>query len=101
MRLKAKHLRHPFRTIATAKARLETYADVKLFPYRSRRRFHADPRYKLQNVTAGFASRLDTSSDDRELLERICTAYIKASEHQETARKTFQPSRWWTEQRQI
>jgi len=78
----------------------KTYFDVKLFPYRSRLRYRSDPRYRLQNVTDGFVSRLDNSRDDEELLERICAAYIKAAEHQETAQKTYQPSRWWTEQRQ-
>ena len=100
MRLKAKHLRHPFRTMATAKVLLKTYLDVKLFPYRSRLRYRGDPRYKLQNITEGFASRIDNSDNDEQLLERICAAYIKAAEHQEAARKTYQPSRWWTEQRQ-
>ena len=100
MRLKAKHLRHPFRTMATATVLAKTYFDVKLFPYRSRLRYRGDPRYKLQNVTEGFAPRIDTSDDDEELLERICAAYIKAAEHQEAVRKTYQPSRWWTEQRQ-
>ena len=100
MKFKAKHLRHPFRTIATAKVLAKTYFDVKLFPYRSRLRFWGDSRYELQNVTDGFASRIDNSRDDQELLERICTAYINAVEHQETARETYQPSQWWRQVRQ-
>ena len=35
-------------------------------------RFKGDHRYDLQNVTDGFASRIDTTDDDTELLERIC-----------------------------
>jgi hypothetical protein len=98
MKLKAEHLRHPFRTLAKAKVRAKTYFDVKLFPYRSRLRFRGDPRYQLQNVTLGFESRIDNSSDDRELLQRICAAYIKAVEHQETAGETYRPTKWWQEQ---
>ena len=52
----------------------------------------------MQNITRGFESRIDSSSDDRELLQRICTAYIKAIEHQETAGETYRPTKWWQEQ---
>jgi len=51
----------------------------------------------LENVTNGFASRIDDNSDDRELLERICTAYIKAVERQKTAREIYQPTHWWSQ----
>jgi putative sugar O-methyltransferase len=95
MRLKAKHLRHPLRTIEKAKFLAKTYFDVKSFPYRSRLRFREDSRYQLQNLTAGFASRIDDSSADQELLERICSAYIRATEDQKTAPENFQPSKWW------
>ena len=52
------------------------------------RRFWGEPRYRLENVTAGIASRPFPTSeaeqrrraepDDAALLERICAAYIKA-----------------------
>ena len=96
MRLKAKHLRHPFQTIGKARVLATTYLDVRLFPYRSRLRFRRDPRYALQNVTNGFAPRVDNSSDDSELLDRICTAYIKAVESQKVARDIYQPTHWWS-----
>jgi hypothetical protein len=95
MRLKAKHLRHPLRTIARAKFLAKTYFDVKSFPYRSRLRFRGDSRYQLQNLTTGFASRIDDSSADQELLERICGAYIRATENQKNAPESYQPSKWW------
>lgn len=76
----------------------KSYLDIKLFPYRSRRRFRGDPRYDLQNVTRGFASRIDDSSEDRVLLERICAAYIKAVDHQKTALESYRPTKWWQEQ---
>jgi hypothetical protein len=100
MKLKSRHLRHPIQTLATAKNLAKTYFAAKLFPYRSRLRFRGDSRYELQNVTNGFASRIDESGDDRELLDRICTAYIKAVEHQQTAPETYQPSKWWRQVRQ-
>lgn len=99
MRLKTKHLRHPFRTLATAKVSAQTYFEVRLFPYRSRLRYRRDARYRLENVADGFVSRIDNSGDDEALLERICAAYIKAAEHQEAARRTYQPSLWWKEQK--
>ena len=98
MKLRAKHLRHPFRTLAKATVKAKTYFDVKSFPYRSRLRFRGDPRYQLQNVTRGLESRIETCSDDGELLQRICAAYIKAVEHQETAGETYRPTKWWQEQ---
>jgi putative sugar O-methyltransferase len=77
-----------------------TYVDVRLFPYRSRLRYRGDPRYTLQNVTNGFASRIDNSSDDQELLDRVCTAYIKAVERQKRAREIYQPTHWWSQVQQ-
>jgi hypothetical protein len=35
-------------------------------------------RYELQVVRGGFTSLLDDQKNDTEILERICTAYIKA-----------------------
>lgn len=99
MRLKSRHLRHPLSTLVSTLARAKflakTYFDVKSFPYRSRLRFRGDSRYQLQNLTTGFASRIDDSSDDQEWLERICAAYIKATDDQKTAPETYQPSKWW------
>src|SRR2546422_6891573 len=56
------------------------------------------PRSTLFPYTTLFRSPLDPmipddSSDDGELLQRICTAYIKAAEHQQTAPETYQPDR--------
>ncbi len=98
MRLKARHLRHPLSTLARAKFLAKTYFDVKSFPYRSRLRFLGDSRYQLENVTTGFASRVADSSDDRALLERICAAYIKATDNQKAAPEAYQPSKWWDQQ---
>ena len=63
-------------------------------------RFKGDPRYDLQNVTDGFASRIDTTNDDTELLERICIAYNKAIKRQQSAPEVYRPTDWWQQVRQ-
>jgi hypothetical protein len=75
--VRLKYLRHPFQTMKTAKTLLATRFALWQFAAHGKRRFRSDSRFVLQNVTEGFRSRLDKSSDDIELLERICTAYIK------------------------
>lgn len=84
--------------MARAKVLARTFFDVKSFPYRSRRRFQNDPRFELQNVTNGFAPRIDSSSGDEALLERICEAYIKAVERQGRAQEVYRSSQWWQKQ---
>ena len=61
--------------------------------------FKGDHRYDLQNVTDGFTSRIDTTDDDTELLKRICLAYSKAIERQQSAPKAYQPTDWWQQVR--
>jgi hypothetical protein len=75
--VKLKHLHHPFQTTKAAKALLATRFAMWRFAAHGKRRFRSDSRFFLQNVTEGFRSRLDKSTDDAELLERICMAYIK------------------------
>lgn len=65
--LRWKHLFHPLRTARVAKSRLATQI-----------RFRNDPRYDLNNVTQGFAPRLDDSGGAASVLERICRAYNRA-----------------------
>src|ERR1700748_711908 len=62
--------------------------------------FKGDQRSNLQNVTDGFAPRIDTTDDDTELLERICVAYSTAIRHQESAPKVYRPTDWWQHVRQ-
>jgi putative sugar O-methyltransferase len=49
----------------------------------------------LQNVTDGFASRVEERTDDTAVLERICTAYIKATEQQRFAKQVYHATKWW------
>jgi hypothetical protein len=72
---------------------------MRSFANHGRRKFKGDPRYNLQNVTDGFAPRLDTAGNDRELLQRICTAYIKAVGRQEVAPAIYRATEWWEQVR--
>jgi putative sugar O-methyltransferase len=100
MKLKSKHLRHPLRTAKLAKALLAERINMARFADRGERSFAGDPRFDLRSVTAGFAARLDDRSADAMLLERICTAYIKAVETQQSAREAYTASEWWEQVRQ-
>ena len=70
------------------------------FASHGERRFRDDARFDLQNVTEGFISRIDETTDDTELLERICTAYIRAVTQQQFAPKTYKATDWWQQVRQ-
>src|ERR1700732_549106 len=93
--LKLKHLCHPLRTAGVAKALVEMHWNVKRLASRGERRFRNDVRYDLQNVTDGFASRVDDKGDDTALLERICTAYIRATEQQSFVKQAYRATSWW------
>lgn len=60
-----------------------------------RKRFQGDPRYRPEGVVNGFEFRPEPEEDDGALLDRICTAYIKATEHQRAASPAFKSTRWW------
>jgi hypothetical protein len=98
--LKLKHLRHPFRTAAIAKARIDGHLNIRRASGQIQRRYAADPRYDLDNVTLGFANRLaPENQEDSALLTRICTAYRKALEDQPFQSSIYHPTKWWQEVR--
>jgi putative sugar O-methyltransferase len=97
--MKLKYLRHPIRTANTAKGMLAMRLNMWRFAAHGARRFRGDARYDLQNVTDGFASHIDDSPNDGELLERICAAYIKATEQQQFAPETYRATEWWEQVR--
>lgn len=68
---------------------------MRTFAYHGRRRFRGDARYDLNNVTDGFISRVDDGNDDTEILERICTAYNRAAELEESAPDSYRPCVRW------
>lgn len=98
--MKLKYLRHPVRTASAAKALVAARLEMWRIAERGERRFGGDACYDLQSVTDGFASRVDDVRDDRALLERICTAYIKAVKQEELAPRTYKTTEWWEEMRQ-
>jgi hypothetical protein len=98
--VKLKYLRHPLQTANAAKAMVAARLNMWSFANHGKRRFRNDPRYDLQNVTNGFMSCIDGTSDDTELLERICTAYIRAIKQQQSAPETYKATDWWQQVRQ-
>src|SRR3984885_10477710 len=92
---KLKHLRHPLRTLAVAKSMSVAYFKKRTFADRGDQQFAQDPRYNLQNVTAGFTCRRDFDTDDTALLNRICVAYKATVEHPECDRPAYRATGWW------
>lgn len=70
-------------------------ADLQEIVRLLRKRFKDDPRYCPDRVPEGFAPRPEPEEDDRALLDRICTAYIKSTERQRAASLAFRPTQWW------
>jgi hypothetical protein len=94
---KLKHLCHPFRTVDVAKRMAAAHFEMRNFADHADRRFADDPRYNLQNVTAGFACRRDIDIDDTALLNRICAAYKATIKHQDYP--AYRATGWWQEVR--
>jgi hypothetical protein len=93
------YLAHPLQTARTARKRLRAQFQLRRFAAQSDARFRDDPRYQLQNVTNGFASRLDDFGDDTELLRRICAAYARTIADERHAPSCYEPSPWWQKTR--
>ena len=97
--VKLKYLRHPFQTANAAKGMLAARINMWTFATHGSKRYKNDPRFDLQNVTDGFACRVDDSTDDTELLERICEAYIKSVGQQQFISKAYEATEWWRQVR--
>lgn len=98
--LKLKHFIHPVRTARVATKRLAAHIDMRRFASHSKQHFRGDSRYVLKYVTEGFASRVDSSSDDTAVLTRICRAYARTVSHPDSALACYGPTEWWKELRQ-
>jgi O-methyltransferase domain len=99
MKLAWKHLRHPVKTLSSARCRWQAaWANRKLL-YRGNRRFTGDPRYNLTNVTHGFSGRISDNASDRKLLQRICRAYSLAMSQEQIASAKYNPTPWWQQHR--
>jgi putative sugar O-methyltransferase len=97
--LKLKHLLHPLGTAVALKALLASHWTVRRSASRGARRFRNDPRYNLQCVTDGFASRIADGGDDTALLSRICQAYIAAAEQDPVSGHEYNATGWWQDVR--
>lgn len=93
------HSIHPLRIARTIRMRVRMRFHLRRFVAQSETRFQDDPRYQLDNVTNGFASRLDDSADDTELLRRICAAYARTVADEGHAPSCYEPTPWWKENR--
>jgi hypothetical protein len=91
-RIKLKSLRHPSRTARTLRTHLLAHLSMRRFAGESAKRYSGDPRFHPQNVTDGFASRMDDSGDDIALLERICSAYNRALDGEQAASPPNRPT---------
>ena len=96
--LKLKHLLHPLGTAVAVKDLIGSHWNVRRCAIRGARRFRGDPRYNLQYVTDGFASRTAARADDTALLRRICQAYI-AAEQDSLSRREYNATGWWQDVR--
>jgi hypothetical protein len=99
MKLELRHLLHPLRTANAARSLLEERLDGRRFANRGERHFAGDPRYDLQRVTEGFADRIEDGADDAALLERICSAYVKAAKQEQRSPEAYKATGWWEQQR--
>lgn len=99
IRPRLKHVRHPLRAAASAARLAKMYFDIWNFGLLSRREYRRDPRFDLNHVSHGFAPRLNDSSVDVHLLRRICGAYKRAMEQEQSASEAYKASGWWSEVR--
>jgi len=96
---KLNHLRQPLQSAKAAKNRLATHLNMWRFATHGERRFRGDSRYNLENVTNGFLPRID-DSDDTELLKRICEAYSKAVNQQQSEPDIYKAAARWQQIKQ-
>jgi hypothetical protein len=101
MRLAWKHLRHPIKTLGSARCRWQAaWANRRLLD-RGDRHFKGDPRYDLAGVTHGFKARIGDDVPDRRLLQRICRAYCLAMSRERMVSAKYSPTAWWQQHRSL
>jgi hypothetical protein len=93
--IKLEHLRHPFRAARYAQKLVMEHHRMRSAVSRGRTHPESNACYELQCVRGGFASRLDEAHDDTLLLERICAAYIKATEQRPSVPDEYGATPWW------
>lgn len=95
MRLKTKHLCHPVQAAKIAKNLAAKYLNAAMLSYQGTRRFSGGPQYGLQCIVKVPAPCVVGEDDDSALLDRICTAYIKATGEQKNAAAVYGATGWW------
>ena len=95
--IKIEHLLHPLRAARYARTMSVEHYRMRRAVSRAQATHENDGRYRLQNVTDAFVSHLDDTDAgaDAVLLERICAAYIKATEQSEGDRGQYGATPWW------
>lgn len=91
--LKARHIRHPLRTVRSVQSLLHFHADTFKRAREGRRTYSGDPRFQLNFVEQGFRHRTDSSQCDKALLHRICDAYKAATSP--PGAEIYKVSEWW------
>jgi hypothetical protein len=98
LKLKLKHIRHPLRTFAAARAMVGAYLSLTILGARGDARFKDDPRYNLRAVREGFAPHLNQGNDTA-ILQRISEAYVRATGREPLANGAYEPTPWWNDVR--
>src|SRR5580704_4359378 len=93
--IKLGHLLHPIRAARYAQTLVAEHSRVRKAVSGDRDRVENETRYGLRCVTEGFASHLAGKENDTPLLERICAAYIKATEYKASVRGEYDATPWW------
>jgi hypothetical protein len=101
MTLAWKHMRHPLRTLASARRIAQAEWINRRLLHLGERRFKRDIRYDLSTVTQGFRTHAHLPSSDAALLQRICDAYSLATGRQQGADTKYAPTAWWQEHRNL
>ena len=98
--MEARYLHRVIKAAKAARTVLGLRLSMWRFARHGERRFRHDPRFNLENVTDGFASRIDLSNDDRNIVERICTAYNRAVRQKKPSSDIYDGSERWQQVRE-
>ena len=82
-RVEARYMRRPIQAAKAARATLASRLKMWKFARHGEKKFRGDARFNRQNVSDGFASRIESSNSDRGIVERICVAYSRAAQQKE------------------
>ena len=87
-------LLYPVRSVKKLRSRLATHLHIRTFARHGQQRFQGDDRYNLETVSDGFRSRVDGTSDDTSILERICDSYHAATNDRNARQNSASLTDW-------